>query len=91
MRDHVHHGRILDADFITVIELVLELFEELLARPFFLHAMVVDRVLVRELDQELVADPNRIRHLVVMKVAMIFQTGLKNELHGIIRWTHPGR
>ena len=71
VRDDVHHRRIVRADFVAVIEFVFELIKEFVSRPFLLHAVVVDGVLVRDHHQQFIADPPGIRHLVIVIIAIV--------------------
>ncbi len=85
MGDDVHHRRILAPNLVTVIELVFKLLKELLPRTSLLHSMIINRVSVREFDQQFFAYPDGIRHFIVVKVAVIFETGFSHQLHRIVR------
>jgi hypothetical protein len=74
VRDHVHHGGIVRSDLVAVIKLVFELLKKVVARPFLLHPVIVDRVLVRDHDKHFIANLDRIGHFVVVEVAVIEQT-----------------
>src|SRR3989442_1900590 len=70
VRDHVDHGGILAPDPVPVIEFIFKFLKKLLARPALLYSVIIARVLVRKLDDGLVAHLYRVGHFIVMVITV---------------------